>query len=79
MTFAVSGAILTEAALSFIGLGDPNSVSWGMVLHDAQYSNAIGNWWMTIPPGLCITMISMGFYLVGRAVEQIINPRLRSR
>jgi len=79
MTFSVSGAILTEAALSFIGLGDPNSVSWGMVLHDAQYSNAIGNWWMTIPPGLCITMISMGFYLVGRAVEQIINPRLRSR
>ncbi|MCX8173502.1 MAG: ABC transporter permease [Thermoplasmata archaeon] len=79
MTFTVSGAILTEAALSFIGLGDPNSVSWGIILHDAQYSNAVGNWWMTIPAGLCITMISMGFYLVGRAVEQIINPRLRSR
>ncbi|MEM3513126.1 MAG: ABC transporter permease [Thermoplasmata archaeon] len=79
MTFSVSGAILTEAALSFIGLGDPNSVSWGIILHDAQYSNAVGNWWMTIPAGLCITMISMGFYLVGRAVEQIINPRLRSR
>ncbi|MEM3493666.1 MAG: ABC transporter permease, partial [Thermoplasmata archaeon] len=79
MTFTVSGAILTEAALSFIGLGDPNSVSWGMILHDAQYSNAVGNWWMTIPAGLCITLVSMGFYLVGRAVEQIINPRLRSR
>ncbi|MGC8913147.1 MAG: ABC transporter permease [Thermoplasmata archaeon] len=79
MTFTVSGAILTEAALSFIGLGDPNSVSWGIVLHDAQYSNAVGNWWLTIPAGLCITLVSMGFYLVGRAVEQIINPRLRSR
>jgi peptide/nickel transport system permease protein len=79
MTFAVSGAILTEAALSFIGLGDFTQPSWGIMLFYVQQTDAIQYWWLLWPPGLCITFLSLGFYLIGRAFEQIVNPRLRRR
>ncbi|KYK32877.1 MAG: peptide ABC transporter permease [Theionarchaea archaeon DG-70] len=80
MAFGVTGAILLEAALSFIGMGDPMTVSWGMML---QWCRASGfafqaPFWM-IPPGVCITLLALGFYLVGVGTEQIINPRLRKR
>lgn len=80
MTFGVSGAILTEAALSFIGLGDPSTVSWGMML---QWAFTTGHtfkapYWI-LPPGLCISFLSLAFYLMGRALDEIINPRLRKR
>ncbi len=79
MTFAVSGAILTEAALSFIGLGDVNTPSWGQMLEAIQRANVLGSWWWLLPPGLGITFLSLAFYLVGRGYEQIVNPRLRAR
>ncbi|MFQ5909405.1 MAG: ABC transporter permease subunit [Thermoplasmata archaeon] len=79
MTFAVSGAILTEAALSFIGLGDANTPSWGQMLQLIQQSNVLGSWWWLLPPGLGITFLSLAFYLIGRGYEQIVNPRLRQR
>ncbi|HLF06783.1 MAG TPA: ABC transporter permease [Thermoplasmata archaeon] len=80
LTFAVSGAIIAEASLSFIGLGDTNRMSWGIMLYYAQYTgNALTAWWWLLPPGIAITLISLGFFLVGRAFEQIINPRLRKR
>ena len=79
MTFAVSGAILFEAALSFIGLGDPSTMSWGMMLNYVQHSNALSNWWWLLPPGLCITLVCMAFFLLGRAFDEIVNPRLRRR
>jgi peptide/nickel transport system permease protein len=79
MTFAVSGAILTEAALSFIGLGDVNTPSWGQMLMLIQQSNVLGSWWWLLPPGLGITFLSLAFYLIGRGYEQIVNPRLRQR
>jgi peptide/nickel transport system permease protein len=79
MTFAVSGAILTEAALSFIGLGDFTQPSWGIMLFYVQQTDAVQYWWLLWPPGLCITFLSLGFYLIGRAFEQIVNPRLRRR
>jgi len=79
MTFAVSGAILTEAALSFLGLGDVNTPSWGQMLEAIQRSNVLEAWWWLLPPGLGITMLSLSFYLVGNAFEQIVNPRLRKR
>jgi peptide/nickel transport system permease protein len=79
MTFAVSGAILTEAALSFIGLGDVNTISWGIMLQDVSQSKALQAWWWLLPPGLAITMISLAFFLVGRAFDEIVNPRLRKR
>ncbi|MBU4032522.1 MAG: ABC transporter permease subunit [Candidatus Thermoplasmatota archaeon] len=79
MTFAVSGAILFEAALSFIGLGDPSTMTWGMMLNYVQHSNALTNWWWLLPPGICITLVCMAFFLLGRAFDEIVNPRLRRR
>jgi len=82
MTLLVGGAILTEAAVSFLGLGDPNpnNVSWGIMLRTLSSSgNTLTAWWWLLPPGLCITLVSLGFYLVGRAIDDIINPRLRER
>ncbi|MEE9600699.1 MAG: ABC transporter permease subunit, partial [Thermoplasmata archaeon] len=79
MTFAVSGAILFEASLSFLGLGDINTPSWGTMLSMVQQSDLLGAPWWLLPPGLGITFLSLGFYLTGRAMEQIINPRLRAR
>jgi peptide/nickel transport system permease protein len=79
MTFAVSGAILLEAALSFLGLGDINTPSWGTMLSTIQSSDLLRAYWWLFPPGLGITLLSLAFFLVGRAFEQVINPRLRTR
>ena len=80
MTFGVTGAILAEASLSFIGLGDPTTVSWGMMLQWCYRAGFIyrAPFWV-IPPGLCITLLALAFYLIGVGTEQIINPRLRKR
>jgi len=80
MTFGVTGAILTEAALSFLGLGDPSTVSWGMMLQwcfTSGYTFKAPFW--LLPPGLCITFLALSFYLIGIGTEQIVNPRLRER
>jgi peptide/nickel transport system permease protein len=80
MTLLVAGAIITEAALSFLGLGDPKAVTWGIMLSTIQTSgNTLSAWWWLLPPGVAITVLSLGFYLVGRAVDEIVNPRLRRR
>lgn len=75
----VAGCILAEAALSFIGLGDPNRISWGSMLHYSFVSGAIGRgaWWYFLPPGLGILVVVLGFTLVGHAFERITNPKLR--
>jgi peptide/nickel transport system permease protein len=79
---ATSSSILLEAALSFLGLGDPTHKSWGTVLYYAQARNAFlsGAWvWWVIPPGLMITASVLGFALVGFALEEALNPRLKTR
>lgn len=77
---ATSAAILLEASLSFLGLGDPLQKSWGSVLYWAQVRGAFLTpawlWWV-LPPGLLIGAASLGFAMIGFALEQIINPRLR--
>ncbi len=78
MTFGVTSAILIEAALSFLGFGDPSTVSWGMML---QWIWKTGHmfrapYWL-LPPGICISLITLSFYLVGRAMDEVLNPRLR--
>ena len=80
MSLAVAGAIITEAALSFLGLGDATVVSWGGILSNLiTQGGALSYWWWLLPPGLCITFLSLGFYLLGRGFDEIINPRLRRR
>lgn len=79
---ATSSSILLEAALSFLGLGDPTQKSWGTVLFYAQARNAFlsGAWlWWVVPPGLLITASVLGFALLGFALEEALNPRLKAR
>jgi peptide/nickel transport system permease protein len=72
----ISAAVLLEATLSFLGLGDPNIVSWGLMLHKAQsfLTNAP---WMAIFPGLGISLFILGLNLMGDGLNQALNPRLR--
>lgn len=78
MSFSAHGAIFLEAALSFIGFGDPSVTSWGMML---QWCFKTGHtftapYWI-LPPGVAISALCLAFYLIGRAMEGIIYPRLR--
>ncbi|MEW2529970.1 ABC transporter permease [Streptomyces sp. NPDC047071] len=77
-TLVISGAILTEATLAFLGLGDPTAVSWGGLLQDAREAGAVsaGDWWYLAPPGIAIAVVALAFTLCGRAVESVLNPRL---
>ena len=79
---ATSRAILLEAALSFLGLGDPIQKSWGTVLYWAQVRGAFLSpawvWWV-LPPGLLISLATLGFALVGFSLEQTVNPRLKGK
>lgn len=79
LTFA--GAVLTETTLSFIGLGDPFQPSWGQLLNQAQSDGAagLGAWWVLAPPGISIILVVLGFTLVGGALDDVLNPKLRGR
>ena len=77
---AASSAILIEASLSFLGLGDPFVKSWGTILYYAQARGAFltDAWlWWVLPPGLLITTLVIGFAFTGYSLEEIMNPRLR--
>lgn len=77
---AVGGAIVTEAALSFLGLGDPTVPSWGQILNNASsFGGGANAWWMIVPAGLAIAAISVSFIFIGYALDEIVNPRLRRR
>ncbi len=80
-TLTVAIAILSETTLSFLGLGDPLRVSWGTMLDAAFSTGAIttGAWWYIVPPGVCVILVVLAFTLVGQALEEIFNPRLRER
>lgn len=80
-TLTVAVAILSETTLSFLGLGDPTRVSWGSMLEGAFGVGAMttGSWWYIVPPGVCVVLVVLAFTLVGQALEEIFNPRLRSR
>lgn len=77
----IAGAVLSEAGLSFLGLGDPSHISWGMMLFYANEYGAlvIGAWWYLLPPGLCIILLVLAFVFIGYALDEILNPRLRRR
>lgn len=77
---SVPGAILLEAAISWLGWYDPSKMSWGRMLHDVQTSpEAVMKWWWVLPPGLCIAAISLSFILLGFALDDVLNPKLRKR
>lgn len=75
-TMNISGAILTEASLSFLGLGDPNLISWGqMVFHGRNYLT--NGWWVSTFPGIAILITVLAFYLIGDGLNTLFNPKLR--
>lgn len=81
MVLRIGSSILSASSLSFLGLGDPTHISWGMTLH---YAFSVGSlfsnfYWYLVPPGVCIALVVLGFTFVGYALDQIVNPRLRQR
>ncbi|HEX5499278.1 MAG TPA: ABC transporter permease, partial [Thermomicrobiales bacterium] len=79
MIFFAPGAILAEASLSFLGLGDPSIPTWGQMLEAGFSTGAlyIGYWWWILPPGILIVLTALAFMLLALALEPIVDPRLR--
>jgi peptide/nickel transport system permease protein len=77
VAFALAWAVITEASIGFLGYGDPDVISWGSILYSAFSSQAMyrAPWWV-VPPGVAIMVLVTSVYLVGRAYERIVNPRL---
>ena len=81
---SVPGAIIMEASISWLGLYDPSIVSWGRMLYEFSnsgvMSKGIGEYWFwVIPPGIAIMLLAIAFILMGYALDEILNPRLRER
>ena len=76
-TLGVAGAILTESALSFLGIGvPPPTPSWGNILTAGKEYLEFA-WWLTLYPGLAITVTVLAYYLVGEGIRDALDPRLR--
>jgi peptide/nickel transport system permease protein len=75
----ISSSIIAESTLSFLGLGDPTLISWGMMLNFA-FERAISRmaWWFLLPPGFAIVWVSLSIILIGNALEEMVNPRLKT-
>lgn len=79
--FSVTGAISSEAILSFLGLLNID-MSWGLMINKTQSAGYLLNpttWWLIVPAGMAVTLMAGAFYLAGRGMDEIINPRLRTR
>jgi peptide/nickel transport system permease protein len=79
-TLTVAIVILSMTTLAFLGLLDPNMISWGGMLDNADASGAALReaWWFLLPPGFCVIAIVLAFTLIGRTLEVVLNPRLGS-
>jgi len=79
LTIAI--AILSESQLSFLGLGDLKAKSWGTVIEEAFGHGALSlhAWWWLMAPSLCIVLVVLAFTMVGFAMDEIVNPRIRER
>lgn len=78
IVLVVANSILYESVLTFLGLGNPNQVTWGQILQFAFLSGAITTaWWYILPPGLSIMLVVLAFSLTGYSLDEIFNPRVR--
>jgi peptide/nickel transport system permease protein len=82
VSFFISAAtfvILTQASLEFLGLGNPTAVTWGTILYWAQNSQALlqGAWWVFVPAGLCIALVSLAMTLINYGFDELTNPNLK--
>jgi len=77
-TFGIAGAILTESALSFLGIGvQPPTPSWGNILTDGKDNIDIA-WWLSLYPGMAILLTVLGYNLLGEGIRDVLDPRLKS-
>jgi peptide/nickel transport system permease protein len=77
-TFAIGTAILFEASLSFLGLGDPNRMSWGLMIGSSR-SYILSSWWAVAFPGFMIFLTVLAVSLIGDGLNDALNPKLRER
>lgn len=77
---AVVLAVLSEAGLSYLGLGPSGAITWGTMLNQASQHNAfhVGAWWWFVPPGLLIALLGCGLSLINFSIDETINPKLRN-
>jgi peptide/nickel transport system permease protein len=75
----VAIAVFAETYISFLGLGDPSTISWGRLIQNSLSGGAVFHkaWWAIIPPGLCVTVVILAATMLGQAMEDALNPRLR--
>lgn len=88
MMFTATSAIFSEATLSFLGLLKDIRMSWGIMIQASVFTGGLFSvesakwlkyWWLTFPAGLSITLLCSAFYLIGRALDEVFNPRLQER
>jgi peptide/nickel transport system permease protein len=75
----IATAVFAETYISFLGLGDPSTISWGRLIQNSLSGGAVFHkaWWAIIPPGLCVTIVILAATMLGQAMEDALNPRLR--
>ena len=75
----VATAIFAETYISFLGLGDPSSISWGRLIQNSLTGGAIFHhaWWAIVPPGVCVTLLILACTIIGQSIEDTLNPRLK--
>lgn len=76
-TMGVSGAILAESSLAFLGLGDPNVISWGQIIQNGK-SYLVDGWWICVFSGLVIIFTVVTFYLIGDGLNRVLSPKIRN-
>jgi peptide/nickel transport system permease protein len=76
----VAYSIFAETFITFLGLGDPSVISWGRLIENAFTDDALLNdaWWAIVPPGVAVTVVVLACTMTGQAMEDALNPRLRS-
>lgn len=80
MAFNINAAIMAEASIAFLGFGDPKKQSWGQVLHiNFITGNSRNAWWWVASPGIAIILLLVSVFFVARALEEVVDPRLRRR
>lgn len=74
----VGECVLVEASVSFLGFGNPESMSWGQMLFYCFSSQRMRTaWWWSVPPGVAIMLLVLSVFFIGRTYEEVVNPRLR--
>ena len=76
----IAYAIFAETFITFLGLGDPTTISWGRLIQNSFTDDALINeaWWAVIPPGICVMLVVLACTIIGQTMEDSLNPRLRT-